>query len=110
MEKTRREFLKQSLLGGAGITLTAMGMPASSYARILGANDRVNVGLVGFSDRARQALLHCFFANNKELNFDLIGVSDIWKHLRDEGKALLENKTGHRIQTYVNNDELYKNK
>ncbi|SEN78765.1 Predicted dehydrogenase [Chitinophaga rupis] len=110
MNNSRRDFLKKSIMGGAGITLTAMGMPASSYARILGANDRVNVGLVGFSDRARQALLPCFFANNKELNFDLIGVSDIWNRRRDEGKAFLENKTGHSIQTYVNNDELYKNK
>jgi predicted dehydrogenase len=110
MKKTRREFLKQSLMGGAGITLTAMGMPASSYARIMGANDRVNVGLVGFSDRARQALLPCFFANNKELNFDLIAVSDIWNRRREEGKAFLEAKAGHNVQAYVNNDELYRNK
>ncbi|GEP89848.1 Predicted dehydrogenase [Chitinophaga terrae (ex Kim and Jung 2007)] len=106
--KTRREFLQQSLLAGAGLTLSAMGMPASSYARILGANDRVNVGLVGFSDRARQALLPAFFNNNKALNFDLIAVSDIWNRRREEGKAFLEQKTGHSVQACVNNDELYK--
>lgn len=106
--KSRREFLKQSLLGGAGITLSAMGMPASSYARILGANDRVNVGLVGFSDRARQALMPCFFANNKALNFDMIAVSDIWNRRREEGKAFLQDKTGHNVQACVNNDELYR--
>ncbi|WP_343672242.1 Gfo/Idh/MocA family oxidoreductase [Chitinophaga sp.] len=106
--KSRREFLKQSLLAGAGVSITAMGMPASSYARILGANDRVNIGLVGFSDRARQTLLPCFFNNNKELNFDIIAVSDIWKRRREEGQAFISQKAGHDIQACVNNDELYR--
>ncbi|WPV66759.1 Gfo/Idh/MocA family oxidoreductase [Chitinophaga sp. LS1] len=106
--KSRREFLKQSLLAGAGVSITAMGMPASSYARIMGANDRVNIGLVGFSDRARQTLLPCFFNNNKELNFDIIAVSDIWKRRREEGQAFISKKAGHDIQACVNNDELYK--
>lgn len=108
--KSRREFLKQSLLSGAGITISAMGLPASSYARIMGANDRVNVGLVGFSDRARQALMPCFFANHKELNFDMIAVSDIWNRRREEGKAFLQKKAGHDIKACVNNDELYRMK
>lgn len=107
-KKNRREFLKLSMMGGAGVALSAMGMPASSYARIMGANDRVNVGVVGYSDRFRQALLPCFLKNNKELNFDIVAVSDIWNRRRDEGKAALESKLGHSIQTCVNNDELYK--
>jgi predicted dehydrogenase len=106
--KSRREFLKTSLIAGTGVTLSAMGMPASSYARIMGANDRVNVGLVGFSDRARQTLLPCFYNNHKELNFDIIAVSDIWKRRREEGQAFLKQKGGHDIQACINNDELYK--
>lgn len=107
-KKNRREFLKLSMMGGAGVALSAMGMPASSYARIIGANDRVNVGVVGYSDRFRQALMPCFLKNHKELNFDIIAVSDIWNRRREEGKAALEGKLGHSVQTCVNNDELYK--
>ncbi|RPD41355.1 Gfo/Idh/MocA family protein [Chitinophaga barathri] len=108
VKKDRREFLRLSLMGGAGVALSAMGMPASSYARIMGANDRVNVGVVGFSDRFRQALMPCFMNNHKELNFDIVAVSDIWNRRRDEGKAILEKQLGHSVQTCVNNDELYK--
>ncbi|MGN7721608.1 Gfo/Idh/MocA family protein [Chitinophaga sp. 22620] len=108
VKKDRREFLKLSLMGGAGVALSAMGMPASSYARIIGANDRVNVGVVGFSDRFRQALMPCFMGNRKELNFDIVAVSDIWNRRREEGKAALEKELGHSVQTCVNNDELYK--
>ncbi|WP_295117955.1 Gfo/Idh/MocA family oxidoreductase [uncultured Chitinophaga sp.] len=108
--KSRRAFLKQSFMGGAGVAITAMGLPASSYARIMGANDRVNVGVVGFSDRFREALMPTFLANNKELNFDIIGVSDIWNRRREEGKRILSGKVGHDVTAYVNNDELYRNK
>ena len=50
----RRKFLKGvGALGAAG----AMGMSlsAKSYASILGANDRVNVGFMGVAPQAQQA-------------------------------------------------------
>ncbi|MGH9847028.1 MAG: hypothetical protein ACREEM_50675 [Blastocatellia bacterium] len=40
---TRREFAKTTLAAGAGTAL--------SYRQILGANDRVNLGLIGCGDR-----------------------------------------------------------
>ncbi|HEY3380692.1 MAG TPA: Gfo/Idh/MocA family oxidoreductase [Vicinamibacterales bacterium] len=46
--KSRREFLKTAAVGTAG---WAVGMNASSYARILGANDRVNFAIAGLHGR-----------------------------------------------------------
>lgn len=109
-KKNRREFLKLSMMGGAGIALSAMGMPASSYGRIIGANDRVNVGVVGFSDRFRQALMPCFLNHKDKLNFDIVAVSDIWNRRREEGQKELSQKLGHKVQACVNNDELYRMK
>ena len=43
----RREFIKKSLLGGAGIAVAGMGMSAKSYAKIIGANERLNLALIG---------------------------------------------------------------
>ena len=54
---SRRDFLK---LAGAGVAGTALSAAASSYARIAGANDRVGVGIVGFSDRFRNSLAPSF--------------------------------------------------
>jgi len=88
----------------------AMAFSAKSYANILGSNDRVLVGVVGFSDRFRSSLLPCFMHHNKEMNFDMIAVSDIWKYRREEGQAVLKEKFGHDIKACVNNDELYKMK
>ncbi|MXV52277.1 Gfo/Idh/MocA family oxidoreductase [Pedobacter sp. HMF7647] len=107
MAYSRRKFIKQSAIAAAGTYAGTLGFSAKSYARILGANDRVRVGLVGFSDRFRSSLFPAFLASNKELNFDLIAVSDIWKYRREEGQAYLKEKMGHDITACVNNDELY---
>ena len=107
---SRRQFINQTTRAAAGVYLGTMGLSAKSYGRIMGANDRVQVGVVGFSDRFRQSLLPSFMHHNKELNFDIIAVSDIWKLRREEGQQYLKQKSEHDIQACVNNEELYRNK
>jgi predicted dehydrogenase len=104
--RSRRQFIKTVAAGAAGAGL-AMRMPASSYARIRGANDRVRVGIVGYSDRTRSSLIPSFLQNAKELNFDIVAVSDIWNRRREEGAGRLSEQTGHQVTAYRNNEELY---
>jgi len=47
MSISRRKFLETSALTAAG----ALAMSASSYARVIGANDRVNLGFMGTNSR-----------------------------------------------------------
>jgi predicted dehydrogenase len=103
--ESRREFIKKSALAGLG-----MSMSASSYARIIGANDRVRIGVCGFSDRFKNDLFPAFMGHQKELNFDIVGVSDLWKLRREAGQSFLKDKMGHDIAVYRNNDELYDSK
>jgi predicted dehydrogenase len=104
---SRRTFLKAT---GAGVAGTAVVSSASSYASILGANDRVRVGIVGFSDRTRSSLIPAFVKQATELNFEIVAVSDIWSLRRDQGAAYVEKLTGKRPVTTRNNDELYARK
>lgn len=108
MQNTRRDFIKKSAMTGAAAWIGSLGFSATSYRRIIGANDRVNVGVVGFSDRHKGAHVPSFMNLYKELNFDVIAVSDIWKLRREEGAAYWKSKLGHDITACVNNDELYK--
>jgi predicted dehydrogenase len=110
MKSSRRKFIKQSSLAAAGTYLGAMGFSAKSYGNIIGANDRVRVGVVGFSDRFRSSLLPCFMHHYKEMNFDIVGVSDIWRLRREDGSAQLKEKMGHDVKAFRNNDELYSSK
>jgi predicted dehydrogenase len=101
---TRREFIQKSALGAAVVTLGA-----KSYSRILGANDRVRVGIVGFSDRFRTSLAPAFLSLAKELNFEIVAVSDLWNRRLDEADAFFKGK-GVTIRKARNNDELYSGK
>jgi predicted dehydrogenase len=107
MEKqniTRRNFIKTVSAGTAGM---ALGFPAKKHRRILGANERVRVGIVGFSDRARYSLIPAFQWHAEELNFEIVAVSDIWNRRRQEGVEFLEKLTGNKITSMRNNEELY---
>jgi predicted dehydrogenase len=101
----RRDFLKRTAAGVGGLAVGSL--PAAGYARILGASDRVRVGVVGFSDRFRQGLLPAFQAVGPGLNFEIVAVSDIWSRRRDEGVAEIERVTGKKPRPFRNNEELY---
>ena len=106
MPHDRRTFIRTASAATAGLTFA----PASSYARILGANDRVRVGVVGFSDRLRGSLIPAFQRHAKELNFEIVAASDIWSLRREQAAAHLEKTTGVKPALARNNDELYERK
>jgi len=107
IDNDRRQFLK---VGSAALAATAVSWNASSYAQILGANDRVKVGVVGCGDRMKGALIPAFQQHAKELNFELVAVSDLWNRRRDEGAAYIQKLSGSPIAQVRNNDELYARK
>jgi predicted dehydrogenase len=107
IENNRREFLKA---GSAALGATAVSWNASSYAQILGANDRVKVGVVGCGDRMKGALIPAFLQNAKDMNFQFVAVSDIWNRRREEGAAYIQKLSGSAVDPVRNNDELYARK
>src|SRR5690554_5052993 len=116
--ETRRNFIKKSALGVAGLAVGSSGlamgstinMSAKSYANIIGANDRVKVGVLGFSNRFKGSLGRSFLMHAKEMNFELFSVCDIWNRRRDEGQAWYKEQTGGSIRTARNTDELWDQK
>ena len=110
MTTSRRDFIRKSSIAGVAGYMGALSFPASSYRRIPGANDRVRVGVVGFSDRHRSSHVPCFMNHYKELNFDVVAVSDIWNKRREQGAALWKDKMQHDIVACRNNEELYSKK
>ena len=110
MKNSRRVFIKQTAMAGAGVMVSKLGWTAQSYNRIIGSNDRVRVGVVGFSDRHRSSHMPCFMNHYKELNFDFVAVSDIWKKRREDGAAMWKEKMGHDITPCRNNEEMYDKK
>ena len=106
---SRRNFIKGAAVAGA--TLSAL--PGILKARqapsqnVVGANSRINVACVGFSDRFKDALLPAFLKSKSELNFEMVALADLWSLRREEGKALLEKDFGRSIDTYSSDEDLY---
>ena len=105
-DMNRREFLKSGAVSLAALPVAR----ASSFARIAGANDRVRVGVVGFSDRFRSSLLPAFLQHSMDLNFEIVAVSDIWDMRREAGTSQIGKLTGKQVDAVRNNDELYERK
>lgn len=106
-DANRRDFLKR---GSAALAATAVSWNATSYASIVGANDRVRVGVVGCGDRMKGALIPAFLENSKDMNFEFVAVSDIWNRRREEGAAYIQKLSGSAVTPVRNNDELYARK
>ena len=103
----RREFLKA---GSAALAVTTVSWNAKSYAAVVGANDRVRVGIIGCGDRMKGGDLPAFQQHAKEMNFQIVAVSDIWKRQREMGADFIDKLCGARPDQVRNNDELYARK
>ena len=109
---SRRDFIKTTI---AAVPAMAIGSRAASYARILGANDRVRVAFVGPGDRARDALIPAFLRLATELNFEPVAVCDLWNKRRDDGAAFVAQQAdkfkvpmgAEQLAKARNTDELY---
>jgi predicted dehydrogenase len=104
----RRDFLKTAGLATAAAAVT--NWTAQSYAQIAGSNNRVRTAIVGCGDRMKGALVPAFLSNCHDMNFQFVAVSDIWNMRRDQGAAMLTQKTGNKVDSVRNNDELYARK
>jgi predicted dehydrogenase len=102
-DTTRRDFVK---LSAAALAVAAT-QSARSYAKIVGANDRVRVGIVGGGDRMLSGDVPAFAVNQKDMNFELVAVSDIWKLARERAVAAVEKAAGSKIDMVPNNEALY---
>ncbi len=71
-DKTRRRFLSDSarVAAGAGVMLNA-----ASWNNVMGANDRIRLGVIGSGDRAQQVLSHLI----KEPEIDVIAICDVYE-------------------------------
>jgi predicted dehydrogenase len=103
----RREILRTGSLGTLGLLASQTFSTARAQNRSAGANERIRIGIVGFSDRLNSALLPAYKAIAAQHNCEIVGVSDIWSVRRDEAKAYFTKHFKQDIPTYRNNEELY---
>jgi len=92
---SRRKFIATSTAGVAGSAAVLSSIPAKSYARILGANDTINMAVVGI--RGRGGSLINNFAGMK--NVKLKYLVDVDANQFDRRLKEMDEKYGYRPKT-----------
>lgn len=89
----RREFIKKSILGSAGIALAGMSMSAKSYASILGANERINMAVIGIRGQGSNHINQwCALKDNR--NVRLKTLCDVDEQYFSPKSQVVIEKTG----------------
>lgn len=89
----RREFIKTGMIGGAGITIGGMGFSAKSYASIAGANDRINLAVIGIRNQGT-VHLNSWCALKDSHNVQVTAVCDTDEQLFAPAEKLVTEKAG----------------
>ena len=84
----------------------AAAWPAASYARILGANDRIQIGQLGCGHRAAGHRHMLKMSAETDSNFDLRSVCDLWSVNREKAADHAQQVFGKRPKTYQYSEEM----
>lgn len=95
MTGSRREFMGAATVAVAGAN------------RVLGASDRIGVGMIGCGGRG---LLKEVLQFTGETNAEVVAVCDTWKQQREKAVAAVRESSGREPEQYVRYHELLANK
>ena len=96
----RRTFMKQA----AG-TMVAAGMDARSYARVLGANDRIRLAQLGCGARSG-GHVHMVQLASRKLPVETVAVCDIWSLARERRAAQVKEAFNLEVQSYKYSEDM----
>ena len=104
---SRRNFLGKTAVGlaGAAVTSSAMSMNAASYGRIIGANDRINIGFLGCGARS-QGHQNMVKMSEKDKNLGVVAVCDIWKGNREKTVARCKSMFGNGVVQFKYSEDM----
>lgn len=99
----RRRFLGGAAAAAAGAAV--LGSSARSYARILGANDRIQIGMLGCGGRS-EGLLIMIGMTRQDGNLEVRSVCDLWSFNREKAKRLATERLGDDPKTYQYSEDM----
>jgi predicted dehydrogenase len=106
-EFTRRSFIGKATAGLAGIAVTSRvtAMSAASYKRIIGSNDRIQIGFLGCGGRStgHQNMVKM---SEKDKNLGVVAVCDIWNQNREKTAARCKKMFGNEVAQFKYSEDM----
>jgi len=90
-ELSRRQF----------VATGALAMSALSYGKVLGANDRLRIGIIGCGDRGLHVHMPGLNAHAKTIALEIVAVSDPHRLAREEAAAKAKEWYGREAKQFV---------
>ncbi|HUT32293.1 MAG TPA: Gfo/Idh/MocA family oxidoreductase [Planctomycetota bacterium] len=94
---SRREFLRTASAGAAA----GAALSAASYGRVLGANDRIAIGMIGCGSRGLGAHMAGVHKHDKEQNVEFVAVADPWRVARERAAAVAKEWYGREPKQFA---------
>jgi len=94
----RRDFIKTGLIGSAGIAIGGLGFSAKSYTSIIGANERINLCVIGIRGQG-EGHIQKWAGLKENRNVRLKTLCDVDEQFYPERVKLAEELTGFRPGT-----------
>jgi predicted dehydrogenase len=108
-ELSRRKFIGKTAAGlaGAAVLSGSSSMSAASYGRIIGANDRINIGFLGCGGRSsdHQRMVK---TSEKDKNLSVVAVCDIWKLNKEKAAANCKKLFGTDVKQFKYSEDMLK--
>ena len=98
---SRRKFLKTTMAGSAALALSA-----TSYSRVLGANDRISIGIIGCGSRGLGVHMPGVHKYAESENIEITAVCDPWRLRREEATAKVKEWYGREARQFVSYRDL----
>ncbi len=95
LSPSRRGFLKTASVGAA------LSLTAASYAKVVGANERIRLGQIGCGGRGYQAHMGGIHPHDKAQNVEFVAVADPWKQRRERAAARIKEWYGRTAAQFV---------
>jgi predicted dehydrogenase len=92
---SRRRFLATASAGAV------LSWTATSYARIVGANDRISLGLIGCGGRGYDAHMPGVHEHDRAQNVEFTAVSDPWRVRRERAAARCQEWYGRAARQFA---------
>ncbi|HZK95747.1 MAG TPA: Gfo/Idh/MocA family oxidoreductase [Prolixibacteraceae bacterium] len=106
-EMSRRSFVGKTAAGITvlGLSVSTSAMNTASYKRILGANDRINIGFLGCGGRSR-GHQNMVKMSVKDKNLGVVAVCDLWTKNREDTASRCKDLFGSDVQKFKYSEEM----
>jgi predicted dehydrogenase len=92
----RRNFIKVTAAGAAGIAIGGLGLSPKSYASVVGSNNRINLAVVGLRSRGRDHI-NSWCAIKDSYNVRVKTICDVDEQFHAQTAKLVLEKSGENV-------------